>query len=281
MLRESALWTNWQARKLARRSKRLDLCSVELAYHLRLAGIESLEDRVCLELGSGWLLSHALVMHLLGAKRIYATDIAAIARPENLKAAVRHAIPSVVRDHLAQFVSHAAVRARLDRLRAVRHFSFDVLNQLNIEYLAPVDLAQETIEHPVDFVYSVSVMEHVLQQDLPPLLRNLADNLRPSGHMVHAIHLEDHRDFLRHPFDFYAVSSDAYRAFDQSIRGNRVRYSQWMNMLDDLPGTKSHAIFRFQREDVPLPKIDASIVHTGEQDLRTSHLGVVTVKLPE
>ena len=279
VLRQSSLWTNWQSRSLAGGAKRLDLCSVELARHLQLAGIDSLEGQICLELGSGWLLTHALAMHLLGAKRVFATDIAALARPQSLKTAVRKAHASVVRDHLASFTPHAAVRARMNRLAAIRHFSFDVLQDLGIEYVAPVDLARQAFEHRVGFIYSVSVLEHVTQPDLAPLLRHLADSLQNGGHMLHAIHLEDHRDFLRRPFDFYTEASEGYRPFDQCIRGNRVRYSQWMSLFHDLPGTESRVVFRFQREDVPLPTIDASIQHTGEEDLRTSHLGVVTRKL--
>jgi hypothetical protein len=96
--------------------------------------------------------------------------------------------------------------------------------------------------------------------------------------MIHAIHLEDHRDFQHHPFEFYSVPGEKYSSFDQSIRGNRVRYSQWLSMLGQLAETESRATFRFQREDVTLPRIDASILNTGEEDLRTSHLGILIRK---
>jgi hypothetical protein len=275
-LRRSSFYTNLQSRALAGRSKRLDLCAVEMAHHLRLAGIPSLENSVCLEVGSGWLLSHCLVLHLLGAQRVYATDIAAIAQPRHLRRAIRAAIPAVIRDQLAGFSTHALIRERLNRLASMRHFTLASLQQLGIEYVAPLDFAQRAWDPPVDFIYSVSVLEHVVVSELPLLLANLASSLRPGAHMIHAIHLEDHQDFLRQPFAFYSIPANQYGAFAQSIRGNRVRYSEWMRLFNDLEGTTTRTLFRFQREDVALPRIDSSLRHTDEADLRTSHVGTLT-----
>src|SRR5688500_6756824 len=77
-LRDSSAFRNlrtpWHARRLARSTKRLDLCAAQFAQSLHLAGDVRLEGARCLELGAGWVLTHALVCHLLGAERIVAVD---------------------------------------------------------------------------------------------------------------------------------------------------------------------------------------------------------------
>ena len=58
----------WKARHLAATSKRLDMCAAQIAHVLHLAGRPTIAGSVCLELGAGWVLSHSLVLHLLGAR---------------------------------------------------------------------------------------------------------------------------------------------------------------------------------------------------------------------
>ena len=57
------------ARELARTSKRIDICAAQLAHVLHIADRPTLVNKTCLEIGAGWVLSHSIVMHLLGAKR--------------------------------------------------------------------------------------------------------------------------------------------------------------------------------------------------------------------
>ena len=63
------------ARDLARTSKRLDLCSAQAALVLHLSNL-GIKGKICLELGSGRVLSHACVLHLLRATKVIATDVA-------------------------------------------------------------------------------------------------------------------------------------------------------------------------------------------------------------
>src|ERR1700737_4243665 len=85
-VRTSVPWRRLQhrrlARNLARTSKRLDICAADVAHIFHLTGCPSMVGKTCLEIGSGWVLTHSIALHLLGAKRVIATDVAPIALPE-------------------------------------------------------------------------------------------------------------------------------------------------------------------------------------------------------
>ncbi len=269
------------ARQLASSSKRLDLCAAQVAHVLHLARAQSrsveLRDRVCVELGAGWVLTHSLVLHLLGAKRVIATDLEALADPSTLALAIRGSTLSVVRDVLSAFDDHDRIRARLAKLAAISSFSFDTLRSLGIEYVAPVDLAKRAVGEPFDFVYSNSVLEHVPTADIPRLLGHLAHDLRAGGAMIHSIHLEDHRDIANDPFAFFSEPAARYGADEQSRRGNRVRASEWLT-LAEAAGLSVTPLYRWKRLDRPTPSVDASIAHLDRDDLVTSHVGLLCQK---
>ncbi len=278
-IRRSPLWARKSAGTLARSSKRLDLCSSQFALWLHLTGNPPLRGKVCLELGSGWVLTHAIVCHLLGAKGVIATDVEDLARPSSLRAAIHKAIPSLVRDTLSPFCDHGEIRRRLDRLLATRRFTLDTLKSIGIEYLAPVDLARRGPDILVDFIYSNSVLEHVPVEDVTALLENLTSLLRPGGTMIHAIHLEDHRDTESRPFAFLSEPAKTYTRAVQTRRGNRIRASRWRDLFCQTKGLDPAFFYEWIRRDRDLPEtIDSSVVYEDETDLRTSNVGVYAVK---
>ena len=267
------------AQELATGSKRLDLCAAQIAHLLQLAKSPRLEGKVCLEVGCGWILTHALVCHLLGAKKVIASDVAPMAHPSYIRTAVRQAVPYIVRDVLSPFCEHSEIRRRLDHLLSIDVFTFEVLEELGIEYVGAIDLAERRLDIGVDFIYSLSVLEHVPAEDVPALLRNLAADLEPGGAMIHAIHLEDHRDIQNRPFSFLAAPAASYGRHLQTEHGNRIRRSEWRRLFDQVADLESRFIYEFSRRDKALPeRIDTSIAHEGEADLRISHLGVHGIK---
>jgi len=236
-------------------------------------------DKVCLEIGSGWVLSHAVIFHLLGAKKVIATDILPLAQSQSLSDAIHKAVPSVVRDILSPFCEHSEIRARLANLLSIDRWTSDTLNRIGIEYIAPIDLAKNRLNIPADLVYSLSVLEYVPVDDISPLLENLTSDLRRGGIMIHCIHLEDHRDILNHPFAFYSESEES---FSRNARGewvNRIRKSQWREFFNNVKGLDYRFIYEWSRRDKDIPTvIDPSISHEGEDDLRISHIGVLGIK---
>lgn len=278
-IKRTSFYNVWSARRLATTSKRIDICASQIAHMLHLSSHGGVEDAVCLEIGSGWVLSHALVFHLLGARKVIATDLSPHAQPRFLADALKHAVTYLPRDVLAPFSSHSRIRRRMDDLLQIRNFSFDALKNIGIEYVSPVDLARQKIDVEVDLVFSISVMEHVPCEDVPLLLANLGEMLCPGGAMLHAIHLEDHKDFSNHPFAFLSLPEALYSRDQQSDRGNRLRCSEWARLFGSVPETTTETIYAYHRRNVPLPtEIDASVCHCDEEDLRVSHVGMYTRK---
>ncbi len=268
-----------RAKRLAQTNKRLDICSAQLAHALHLTGID-LRGKTCLEIGTGWVLSHAVGMHLLGAKQVIATDIDHMARPQTLKYSIGEAVQYLPVDILSPFEDHEQIRRRMDRLTAIDDFNFDILRTMGIEYDAPIDLAQRPLGRNVDFIYSASVFEHVPVEDVPTLLNNLVHDMNPGAHMIHCIHMEDHRD-PDDPFAFLGEPSTTYGREMQTRWGNRIRRNKWKKIFSELSGTQYACFYDYSNHDKPLPSnIDSAVEHVDEDDLRCTHLGVLVTKAP-
>ena len=168
---KTRVYNRWLAGKLAVGNKRLDLCSADVAEVLHLSGLSGkfpIRDKICLEVGSGWVLSHSLVLHLLGAKRVISTDVERIAYPEVLHKSIHRSACYLINNVLAPFEEHHIIKARLGELLKIKTFTFDVLEKLNISYLAPINLASHPFDTKIDFVYSKSVLEHVQKMTFYP-----------------------------------------------------------------------------------------------------------------
>jgi hypothetical protein len=274
----------WFAQSMASSAKRLDICAAEVANYFLLSGMPKqpiLRDKVCLEVGSGWLLTHSLIFYLLGAKKVYATDIEALFQPQAVAKAIQSSIDWVVLDSLSAFEKRSSIQARLERLQSVEQYSIESLRDLGIEYIAPLDLSREPLHHynhpdvsKADFIFSKSVLEHVPTDDVPLLLNNLEASLSDSGFMFHLIHLDDHKN-LSDPFAFLSRPGASYSKSMQTKWGNRIRCSQWEELFSNLDRLNARTAFKWTRDRRPLPRsIDGSIQHAGEADLRVSHIGV-------
>ncbi|MEA5627705.1 hypothetical protein [Nostoc sp. UHCC 0251] len=274
-----ALFNKIHSSKLAVTSKRLDICANEIAIYLLQAGKGKyvLHDKICLEIGSGWLLTHSLVFYLLGAKKVYATDVYPLLQPENIFKAVCKSVDWSILDSLSTFEDREIIRLRLKKLLSLKNLSVEVLHDLGIEYIAPIDLSHKLPSNEkLDFIFSKSVLEHVPVDDVVPLLENLVSSLSEDGFMFHLIHLLDHKNLNQRPFDFFVYEQETYSRELQSDWGNRIRRSQWKQIFSNLKHLDSKFLFEWSCKDRELPeKIDSSIQYTDEEDLRISHIGVL------
>jgi len=266
------------AKRLSSHSKRLDLASAQIANLLHLGGFAGkypIRNKVCLEIGSGWVLSHALVFYLLGAKKVIATDIDRVAHPPYLYNSIHSSEISVIRDILAPFEDHNIIRERLDNLSRLK-FSFDTLEDLGIEYIAPIDLASDGLSSAVDIEYSNAVLEHIPREDAVALLNNISKQLSSGGMMLNSIHLEDHKDIGSNPFGFYAEPPTTREA--QLAHGNMIRKSEWISIISQIAQLDYKILYEFKRVDKPLPELHPSVAKFGEDDLNTSHIGILCTK---
>ena len=273
------LYNKMHSNELAVAGKRLDICANEIAIYLLQSGKEKyvLRDKICLEIGSGWLLTHSLVFYLLGAKKVYATDVCPLLQPENIFKAVCKSVDWSILDSLSTFEDREIIHLRLKKLLSFKNLSLEVLQDLGIEYIAPIDLSQKLPgSEKIDFIFSKSVLEHVPIDDVVPLLENLVSSLSEDGFMFHLIHLVDHKNSDEKPFDFFVYQQEAYSRELQSRWGNRIRRSQWKNIFANLKHLDFKFVFEWSCRDRELPeKIDSSIQYIDEEDLRISHIGVV------
>jgi hypothetical protein len=265
---------------LARSTKRLDLAAAQVAHALHVGGPfdePPLEDKRCMEIGAGWVLTHSLVFHLLGARAIVATDLQRLARPKYLRYAIRDSSPGLIRDVLSPFTDPVELRRRVERLYDASRYDWDFIEGCGIEYVAPFDLARSPLHRPVEFVFSESVLEHVPTGQIASVLANLATDLTPGGFMVHRIHLEDHRAIDDDPFAFLEETS--FDSGEQGRRGNRIRPSEWMRMFEATPGLESRPLFLWTNPDARLPAhIDPSIRYVDKEDLLACNLCVLSIK---
>ncbi|MEH2336473.1 hypothetical protein [Nostoc sp.] len=273
------LYNKMHSSELAVAGKRLDICANEIAIYLLQSGKGKyvLRDKICLEIGSGWLLTHSLVFYLLGAKKVYATDVYPLLQPENIFKAVCKSVDWSILDSLSTFEDREIIHLRLKKLLSFKNLSVEVLQDLGIEYIAPIDLSQKLPgSEKIDFIFSKSVLEHVPIDDVVPLLENLVSSLSEDGFMFHLIHLVDHKNSDEKPFDFFVYQQEAYSRELQSRWGNRIRRSQWKNIFANLKHLDFKFVFEWSCRDRELPeKIDSSIQYIDEEDLRISHIGVV------
>ncbi|MEH2301573.1 MAG: hypothetical protein V7K88_21930 [Nostoc sp.] len=273
------LYNKMHSSELAVAGKRLDICANEIAIYLLQSGKGKyvLRDKICLEIGSGWLLTHSLVFYLLGAKKVYATDVYPLLQPENIFKAVCKSVDWSILDSLSTFEDREIIHLRLKKLLSFKNLSVEVLQDLGIEYIAPIDLSQKLPgSEKIDFIFSKSVLEHVPIDDIVPLLENLVSSLSEDGFMFHLIHLVDHKNSDEKPFDFFVYQQEAYSRELQSRWGNRIRRSQWKNIFANLKHLDFKFVFEWSCRDRELPeKIDSSIQYIDEEDLRISHIGVV------
>lgn len=277
---ETKLWNVITARRLALGGKRVDLCAAQVAHNLHLAKIDSLEGKSCLEIGAGWLLSHAIVYHLLGAKKVVTTDVASLAQLQFLHLAIQKSIPSVIRDILSPFENHAILRQRLDNLLSINRFDYTTLEGLGIEYIAPVDLVQSPLNMTVDVIYSNSVLEHIPEEDIPLLIEALIVMLEDGGIMLHAIHLEDHLDFKKNPFHFLGIPTAGFSREMQQSRGNRIRASRWLDYFTNSESLETITLYQWHRKDCSIPKkICPFVIQKNPEDTTVSHLGLYCRKV--
>jgi SAM-dependent methyltransferase len=261
-----------RAQQLAEGAKRLDRWAPNLASMLQAAGVQSLDGCACLEFGSGHLLTEPLLHHLLGARRAVAVDYFPILEESLVRSVCTDVDEDALVTALQPFAPADRIRTRYRALVAREDWSLAGLAELGISYVAPYDAAKEPLEREAfDLIASTSVLEHVPAAQAPAILANLVAMLRPGGVMVHAIHLEDHRDFHNAPLAFLAEDTDWSDA-DADRRGNRLRRSDWMGMVKDLNGTEVVAAdARMAATDLP-GRLDPRFAAYERDDLRVGGL---------
>lgn len=177
------------------------------------------QPSLTLELGSGERPYVALRWLMEGATRCVVNDVAPI----------EGAFTPQFVDHLRTFVDLAwpGGASRLDRLL----MPADAGGLIHIRGLEICDrqpFEEIDIDGGFDLVYSVSVLEHVMNPR--GVVAKMQQLLRPGGYACHSIDLRDHANF-EDPLGFLRLSEEEYALRRTE---NRLRASDWFALFDEL-----------------------------------------------
>jgi len=231
----SSIFDNLKAQRDATGKKRLDNAMLAFTEKLSRANIDTLEGKKCLEIGTGFVPTDALCMHLLGASAVFTTDYNAIAKFRLIKTAISSSNIEVLMDTSSRFARKDDVWQRYSTL--INHLeSNEYLEEIGIRYIAPFDLATLVFpEGSFDFIYSTDVLEHIHVSEILKIVCNLNSMLVPNGKMVHFINLRDHKNLEADPFEFLSSNTKYNVSIDQDGRGNRMRRTQWFELFKSIP----------------------------------------------
>lgn len=271
----------WRAMRLAKGSKKASQLSRFCKGRILDVVGGSLEGSAVMEYGAGFLMAEPLIYSMYGAGRIDAVDYNPVLRRKVLRHYAMHSDWTEAMKVAASVMGSQKVldwKSRLDR--ALMDPSEDWFEALGIHYIAPYDVTtMEKLEPSYDLIVSQSTLEHVPSAQAATILHSLGRLVKSGGKMYHYIHLEDHRDFNRDPFAFLGAMDD-YEDGQADARGNRLRASEWMRILENVEGfgwdTYTHPI----RSDIALPSPLLERYRTYDpEDLMTSHLTVKGFRL--
>jgi hypothetical protein len=207
---------------------------------------------------------------------VVAADHFRLLQEQEVRRALDGVDPGVLIRELARWDDAEAIRRRFNGLKRRTDWSLPALNDIGLSYVAPYDAVAGALPgESFDLISSLSVLEHVPPAAAPAILGNLLGMLRPTGTMVHNIHLEDHWDIEGNPFAFLAAGTDWSDA-DHDSRGNRLRASDWVRIVESIPGAVVARVVPTIKPGTRLPDVlDPAFGAYDPIDLRTSRIIIV------
>lgn len=189
---------------------------------------QSFKDKTCLELGPGNSYNNAYNFLMNGAKKVILID----KFPRYIKTTKQ-------KEYFKRELEYIEKKYNKKELFFVKG---DSLNKRYIRLIAE-DITQSDIKEKVDFIYSISVFEHI--RDVEGNIKKLSKILKNDGLMYHSIDLRDHYNF-NNPFLFYKYSKrtwEKYLAKEGISYTNRVRYNEYIKLF------KKHG-FKILKEEI-------------------------------
>ena len=115
----------------------------------------------------------------------------------------------------------------------------ELFQLLNLDYIAPGDARNLAIEsNAIDFHVSNSVLEHIPSDILSQILQEGQRVVKPSGFLIHQIHLGDHRatgDDSLSSIDFLQYDEPTWNklAGNRFMYHNRLRLEEYLEVFQD------------------------------------------------
>lgn len=212
-----------------------DLIRTTLKCGLALQGAKTLE------VGTGWIPTIPVGMHLLGAE-VHTYDHVRHLRTANIARLV-----DLYPDYLASLAETAGqdtgvLQSRLSALRAPGQSSAQPhawFQPFGIQYHAPGDASRSGLpDGSLDLYFSVAVLEHVSVSALKAMLREAYRTLREGGLTYHVIGMFDHYadvDPRITRVNFLKFSDFTWRLIGQNKISyhNRLRESEFVSLFQE------------------------------------------------
>jgi SAM-dependent methyltransferase len=199
----------------------------------------ALQGAKTLEVGTGWVPTIPVGMHLLGAE-VHTYDHVRHLRTANIAKLIDlypQYLPSLSE---TAGLDIAQLQARVSALRASGRSSSlpqDWLQPFGIQYHAPGNASQSGLpDSSLDLYFSVAVLEHVSLGALKAMLREAHRTLRPGGLTYHVIGMFDHStevDPTITRVNFLKFSDFTWRLIGQNKISyhNRLRESEFVSLF--------------------------------------------------
>jgi SAM-dependent methyltransferase len=176
------------------------------------------------EFGAGWNLAGPLALYCLGVNRQIVIDVRRCARLDLVNRVI---------DELIRFPGH------FPRRPGVPLGSLEELHRrFGIFYLAPADARRTGLARTsIDCITNTYTLEHIPRADVPPLLDECHQVLKPGGLMLSMIDYQDHysyRDSRISVYNFLKYSARQWRWFNSSLHyQNRMRHCEYQVMFGE------------------------------------------------
>ena len=152
-------------------------------------------DKTFLEIGTGRTINVPIGLWLCGASKIISVDLHKYLKEELVIESVIYlkTHKDEVQKLFGELGKTEIFRNRISQLMEIEVTLDKLLEQMNIEYLAPADAASLPIdENSVDFHCSTNVFEHIPREQIGSILSEAKRVLSKDGLFVHLIDLSDH-----------------------------------------------------------------------------------------
>ena len=222
------------------------------AENLRNAGVGLAGARL-VEIGSGWIPVLPLCFSIAGARETLTFDLTrhldAEATLATLRALERH-VPAIA---AAAGVAEDEARARWQRLCAARGVD-ELLALAGITYRAPADATRTGLpDASVDIVISNSVLEHVPDAVLDPLMEEGRRVLKPGGVSIHNVNCGDHYAYFDRnitPIHYLRFGAAEWRWWNNDILfQNRLRPRDFLASAERV-GLELVVVFQRPRKEL-------------------------------
>ncbi|MGV0715796.1 hypothetical protein ABQE93_10345 [Mycolicibacterium sp. XJ662] len=196
-----------------------------------------LSGRICIDFGAGYVPMDAISMWLLGARSVVAVDYNNIANLRAMHLGLARADFTIVCDLLREIEPDCDWNARVQILKNIAAsrtgISFD---EIPFSYIAPLDVIANAEGLPIfDFIWSISVLEHIAPSKLIQILNSIKGRASPGALSVHRVDLRDHRDFDGAPYGFLDPNSPFDPEVQADSRGNAMTLEIWQSKLANHP----------------------------------------------